>query len=135
MARVRDQGRWKGRQKAKLEAGLGGCCDGPVAAPSGCSSCLLSSPNGHSTSFQVTDLARDPQFTEFSNWRKCTEGDLVRGKTRSGMDFGFSLNHGQGKPGLSFVQGTHLGKKKSSWGHSLVAHGLGLCTLTAESIL
>lgn len=51
---------------------------GPCCVLSGCSSCLLSSPDGHSRSFPGdSDLARDPRFTEFSNWRKHTEGDRV----------------------------------------------------------
>lgn len=53
MARARDQGRWEGRQKAELEAGLGAGEMGPLlrlqAVPP--ASCLP--PEGHSRSFQV----------------------------------------------------------------------------------
>lgn len=62
-------------------------------------------------------------FTEIPNWRKCTGvGDLVRGKTSSGIRFYFSLNHRQGKSELSLIQGPPstvssfpVKKKKLSW--------------------
>ena len=87
----------------------------PLAPSSGRSYCHMSSPDDHSTSFQVTLIWPETHwFTEFSNWRKRTgEGDLVRGKTRSGIDFGFSLNHRQGKLELSFIQGPPSRKRKS----------------------
>lgn len=79
----------------------------PLASSSNHSYCHSPSPVDHLTSFHVTLAWPETYwFTEIPNWRKCTGvGDLVRGKTRSGIRFYFSLNHRQGKSELSLIQG------------------------------
>lgn len=83
--------------------------------------CHLPSMADHLTSFQVTlGWPETHWFTELPSWRKhIGVGDLVRGKTRSGIFFHFSLKHRQVKSECSFrvpTQGVLLSNKKcSSW--------------------